>query len=130
MMRPLLVVAALAAACDPYVGSCPTDTIPVKVTGSCGTALATLVQDEDCRVRVTDISAPLDIPTVGQAGPEHDPVRSGGWVLWDHDCDPRIASCVPPRVFRRCYARRVDWYIQLDCINGTGAPPCQAIITE
>jgi hypothetical protein len=53
-------------------------------------------------------------------------IRDGAWLLAGPSCD----TCLAPEQFRLCTARRVDWEIELTCIDGLARPVCTGLLRE
>ena len=48
------------------------------------------------------------------------PVRQGGFILYTDD----------PAPFRLCHAERVEYRLELTCVDAQGASACNATLTE
>lgn len=121
-----LLVALAGAGCD---RDCPQEIVHVKITGACGATEADIEQENDCRITLVPGGDLPDVPRHGEAGQDRHPLRKGDWQLYGDVCQPDAGAC-PGSPFRRCAAKRVDTHIELTCIDGTGAPVCEAQITE
>jgi len=141
--RALLVLAALAlgaATCE--TDPCRDDArasgnepLHLNVSGSCVSVPRQIeLQDVFCRLTLSAPGggAPYELPAQGEADQAGHTVREGGWTIYgDVDlCAPRDESCTRPKQFRRCTATRVDWQVDLACVDSSGAPVCQAVLTE
>jgi hypothetical protein len=127
-MALLLGLGALVIGCDPP--SCPDEeTLELKVSGNCaaGPTNAELTSSM-CGVRLTFSDPTLLLPTSGQVDQARDPLRQGGWQIYGGVCAGG-QSCAAVQ-FRRCIATRIASRLVLDCIDGNGAPVCQADLTE
>lgn len=107
------------------------ETITVKMTGSCapGTQVFQL-RRSGCSLYVWTISdagapAPLGLPLMGEMRHGGN-IRAGDWSLWG--CPVGREPC--PDQFRICTAERVAFQLNLTCLGGTGAPVCEAVLTE
>ena len=121
-MRPLaLVLASLvlaAAGCTDQ--ACPSEAFVVDENGTCADAPSQFtLQSENCSVLVASPSGPTGLPTTGTLGQSESPLRQGGFMLY---------GTMP--AFRLCLAKRVDYRLELSCVDGTGAPVCEAALTE
>jgi hypothetical protein len=56
--------------------------------------------------------------------------RQGQWQIYGVVCPATEPKCKTPTEFRRCFATRVQWRLELECIDGAGAPVCKAQLTE
>lgn len=108
------------------------ETVTVKMTGSCaqGTQVFQL-RRSGCSLYVWTISdagapAPLGLPPSGELSHGGGNVRAGDWSLWG--CPMGQEPC--PDQFRICTAERVAFQLNLTCVGGTGAPLCEAVLTE
>ena len=129
-LLPRLAVALIlvvAAGCDEDPCSI-NEMLRLRVAGSCADGPRELVLIRTgCALRVGQQSGPVGLPIEGaidQAG--HD-LREGGWQLFG--CADG-AKCTDAAAFRRCTAVRVNWQIDLACVDATGAPVCHATLTE
>ena len=115
----LAAAAALALGCtDP---SCPDDeSFVVNEHGTCSAApLQFTLTSSSCRVFIQTPSGMTGLPQQGAMGPHPVPLRQGGFMLYDD---------APS--FRLCRARRVDYWLELSCLDGNGDAVCQSNLTE
>jgi hypothetical protein len=123
-----LVLASAACVPDP---ECPNERFVVQVAGTCASAPTTLgLITAYCRIDATPLDPSLRLPQHGEVDQNKDPLRQGGWQLYGKVCPASAPGCVAPSEFRRCFARRVQWHLELDCVDGSGAPVCRAELTE
>jgi hypothetical protein len=118
----LLALGALVAAgCDDRECA-PNEEFVVDEVGSCASAPRQFkLKVEGCRLFLGEPRAVTGLPATGSADPNGSPARDGGFLLYSSDrFDP----------FRLCRARRVEFRLELSCVDGTGAPVCQATLTE
>ena len=127
------------------VTGCPDNTAPcsgdeqlsVKMTGTCAPGERRLiVTRQGCAITVTsdpplagsDAGAPTatGLPMTGATDTTNAPLRQGGWSVWG--CLAGKEPC--PDQFRICSAERVDFQLNVTCVDGTGAPACGAVLTE
>ena len=114
-----------AVACDDH--PCITEELHVRAEGSClGSAKDLTIKAYGCRLTADGDGF---LPTSGGAYDGLARVRDGGWALYGDVCPPGQPRCAGPE-FRLCRARRVEWRLELDCVDGSGAPVCQATLTE
>ena len=114
-----------AAACDDK--PCIEEELHVHAEGSCvGGVKDITIKAYDCRL--TDDGYGF-LPASGAAYDGLARVRDGGWALYGDVCPEGTPRCTTPE-FRLCRARRVEWRLELDCVDGSGAPVCQATLTE
>lgn len=119
--RAWIAVAWLASAgCDP--GDCANEeSFVVDEVGTCAsTPQRFTLEASYCRVRVLADMALTGLPASGAFGQDPRPLRQGGFTLYTQDVAP----------FRLCRARRVEYRLELACVDGTGAPVCDGILTE
>ena len=119
--RAGIVVAWLASAgCDPY--DCENEeSFVVDEIGTCAsTPQQFTIEAISCRVRVYADMALTGLPASGTLGQEQRPLRQGGFMLFTQDAAQ----------FRLCRARRVEYRLELACVDDTGAPVCDATLTE
>jgi hypothetical protein len=67
-----------------------------------------------------------DLPVRGAFSRYPSFIRDGAWFLAGSSCE----TCLAPEQFRLCTARRVDWQIELTCIDGLARPVCAALLRE
>lgn len=112
------------------------DELPLRMFGSCTTGgESTLVLSRRARQGNISVmtSSNLDVPASGAFVRSRRPLRDGGWQLFGDVCLPNGRLCPDSRdgsKFRRCVARRVDWFLQLTCTDGFGNPTCDAQLME
>jgi hypothetical protein len=112
------LVAALG--CDDI--TCPADdSFVVDEIGTCAPAPTRFtLTARACRIFVDGPRALTGRPPLGaRAGPPR-PVRQGGFMLFGDEPGP----------FRLCRAERVDFRLELTCVDGQNAPSCNATLTE
>ena len=121
----------LLAGCDEERG-CPDDSFVVNVAGNCASGPTSVVlRSTACSVGVDgpgDSAFPF--PRRGELDQAIDPLRKGGWQIWGPVCPASDPGCRTPTEFRRCFATRVQWHLELTCLDGTGAPVCKAELSE
>jgi hypothetical protein len=100
----------------------PNEEFVVDEVGTCASAPRQFkLKVDDCRLSLGEPRAVTGLPATGSADPNGNPARDGGFLLYGGDkSDP----------FRLCRARRVEFRLELSCFDGTGAPACQATLTE
>jgi hypothetical protein len=139
LLALLLAVGAGGCETDPCHAGTSTDrrdeTVHLKVSGTCVSMPAQVdLHDVSCALRLStpDGGARLELPAQGEADQAGHTVREGGWTIYGsvNPCAPTDEMCTRPGGFRRCVATRVDWHIDLACVDGDGAPVCQAVLTE
>jgi hypothetical protein len=129
MSRAAFLAIALAlaagAACDPDL--CVSEDVRLHAEGSCvGGAQDLELRAYGCRLTA---SGSTMLPARGGAYDDQARVRDGGWALYGEACPGGDPRCARPE-FRLCRARRVEWRLELACVDGAGAPVCQATLTE
>jgi hypothetical protein len=72
-----------------------------------------------CDVSLSNPSGDTGLPAQGAMGPHPGPLRQGGFLLFDDK-----------PTFRLCRAVRVDYRLELSCVDSNDAPVCQAELTE
>ena len=124
-LRTALAALALLATtpgCDEQ--DCPdNEEFLVDMNGTCtASPRGFWLKSEHCRVSITD-SSPADsgLPLHGAMSQAKKPLRQGDFILY---------GPVGEASFRLCRARRVAFELQLACFDGTGAPVCDAVLTE
>ena len=131
-LRGLASIALMAAVLEGcFDDDCPEDeTVQVHMAGTCAAEPRTfsLVQ-RGCSLRVT-VDGQLELPRAGALDQARHPIRKGGWQLYGYVCPEGEERCDHPIAFRRCTARRVDWQLDLTCVDASEAPVCQATLTE
>jgi hypothetical protein len=121
----LMVLALLAGGCDDQ--RCITEDVQVRAEGTCfGAAQDLTIHAFGCRITTAGAGS---LPAAGAAYDGLARIRDGGWALYGDTCPANDPRCATPQ-FRLCRARRVEWRLELDCVDGSGAPVCQATLTE
>jgi hypothetical protein len=121
----LLALAAGAPACDD--DPCISEHLHLRAEGSClGVAQDIELEAYGCRLTTSDANG---LPRTGAAYDALARLRDGGWALYGEICPAGDPACATP-AFRLCRARRVEWRLELACVDGAGAPVCQATLTE
>ena len=72
-----------------------------------------------CDVSLTQVTGDTGLPAQGEVGPHPGPLRQGGFLLFGDK-----------PTFRLCRAVRVDYRLELSCVDSDDAPVCQAELTE
>src|SRR5262249_34929010 len=72
-----------------------------------------------CGVFLDNPSGDTGLPAHGAMGPHPGPLRQGGFLLYDDK-----------PTFRLCDAKRVDFRLELSCVDSDDTPVCQAELTE
>ncbi len=112
-------LALVTTACtDP---ECPGDEqFVVNEDGNCAPTTQRLtISAIGCRVSLTGPTSDTGLPTQGAMGSHPAPLRQGGFILY---------TDTPS--FRLCRARRVDYRLELSCVDNDDSPVCQADLTE
>jgi hypothetical protein len=129
----VLLIAALAAAaagCD-TVDCSNNESFVVDENGSCAAAPRRFTLSSiSCRVATVEQDGPTGLPSVGALGQDQRPLRQGGFLLYGDVCPDGMASGCPDPAFRLCRSRRVDFRLEVSCVDGMGAPACDATLTE
>ncbi len=73
----------------------------------------------DCRVSIDGAGPETGLPLRGAMGTHPVPLRQGDFILYSDQ----------PH-FRLCRAHRVDYRLELSCVDAADAPVCQATLTE
>jgi hypothetical protein len=125
-----LALAAGLAGCDDV--ECVDESFVVQETGTCATGPVQLtLSTTSCRVSISMASGDTGLPTQGAKDQDRRPLRQGGFILYSGACAaPGAAGCGDPSDFRLCRAERVGFRLQLSCVDGSGAPVCEADFTE
>jgi hypothetical protein len=121
LARALLAALLLAAlGCDDY--TCPPDdTFVVDENGTCAPAPTQFtLAAQACHIYVQDSAGSSGLPARGAMGQHPRAVRQGGFILYGGEA----AS------FRLCRAERVEYRLELACVDAAGAPTCNATLTE
>jgi hypothetical protein len=114
----LVWLALSAAACTDR--QCPDDSFVVEENGTCAdTARQLTLSATACRVSLANASGPTGLPSSGALGQDERPLREGDFILYSDQPS-----------FRLCRASRVQYRLEIGCVDGTGAPVCDAILTE
>jgi hypothetical protein len=117
----LALAAVGAAGCDTPFCAQPDDEFVVDEVGSCAAAGAqqlTLAL-QSCRVYVRNDGGKSGLPPLGALSSDQRPLRQGGFILYRGS-----------PTFELCRARRVDYRLQLSCVDASGAGVCEAALTE
>jgi hypothetical protein len=72
-----------------------------------------------CRIYLQNPTGDTGLPAHGEMGAHPGPLRQGGFILYGD---------MP--AFRLCNAQRVDYRLELSCVDSDDAPVCQAELTE
>jgi hypothetical protein len=133
-----VLLALFLTGCPDAGPSCSGDEqVSVKMAGTCASGERRLVITKSgCAIHISgdpqaigsDGGAPasLGLPLRGATDMSNAPIRRGGWSVWG--CLSGGEPC--PDQFRICTAERVAFQLNITCIDGTGAPACQAVLTE
>lgn len=117
-----------ASACDE--DELPIEKLMVTMSGTCAAAELALTIEPLWNGTLRLVAGQdADIPNRGARGQSQLPLRQGEWQIYGDRCLPDRA-CPGPVPFRRCVARRITWFLELDCTDGTGTPACQARLRE
>ena len=126
----LAMAASLLLACDgttPDPCTKPDEVIHLKVDGACpGFPQMVKLVRHGCGIEIMGFME-TGLPRFGQVPQDERPIRQGGWQLYGAI---RPATGAPIDVFRRCKAARLDWRLEVACIDGHGQPACDATLTE
>jgi hypothetical protein len=119
---PALLSAAFG--CDPE--TCPNDeSFVVDESGTCARAPTQFtLAAQMCRIFVQGESPLNGLPTRGAMSQHPRPLREGDFILYGDV--PGLA----PSPFRLCRAERVEFRLELTCLDAQGAPACTATLTE
>lgn len=122
MTRTLALATFLAlamTACDDV--PCPGDEqFIVNENGSCAaTPQQFTLSRNGCYVFLGNASSDTGLPAQGAMGPHPGPLRQGGFILF-----------ADTPTFRLCHAVRVDYRLELSCVDSDDTPVCQAELTE
>ena len=111
----------LALGCNTNNGPCPPDdSFVVEEQGTCSAAPTRFtLSTSGCGVSLGGASA-SGLPARGAMSQLPQPLRQGGFILFTDD----------PAPFLLCRARRVDFRLELTCVDAQGAPACTATLTE
>jgi hypothetical protein len=115
------LLGALLAAAGCEEPECPeAESIEVEETGSCAVGPQRFrLSSVACAVTASGATALTGLPMEGQLGMAALPLRQGDFVLFSDGPPARI-----------CRARRVEFRLELACFDGSGAPLCDAVLTE
>jgi hypothetical protein len=92
----------------------------VNENGSCAaTPRQFTLSRSGCNVYLQDPTGDTGLPAHGEMGSHPGPLRQGSFILYGD---------MP--VFRLCHAQRVDYRLELSCVDSDDAPVCQAQLTE
>jgi hypothetical protein len=72
-----------------------------------------------CTIFLNNPTGDTGLPAHGEMGPHPGPLRQGGFTLYGD---------MP--AFRLCHAQRVDYRLELSCVDSNDAQVCQAELTE
>jgi hypothetical protein len=72
-----------------------------------------------CNISLLNPTGDTGLPAHGEMGSHPGPLRRGGFILYGD---------MP--AFRLCNAQRVDYRLELSCVDSDDAPVCQAELTE
>ena len=109
----------VVAGCNPPPDCQGGELFTVNETGTCsGTPTQFRLGRTGCRVRLDMLAGRTGLPDTGQVDTSERPLRQGGFELF---------GGTP---FRVCRAERVDYFLRLSCVDGSGAPVCEARLTE
>lgn len=124
----LLLVVMGHPACSADAEICVGEEIVhVKMTGSCAPGPREFdVVRVGCGVTLTNAAPDVRLPDLGTIDREGHVLRRGGWQIYG--CAGGEEPC--PQDFRRCTTRRVDWQLDLSCLDGMGALACEATLME
>lgn len=112
----LLLVVGLSG-CDSV--SCPEETFEVVLTGTCATGPQRLmIHSSACEVTL-GYGVDTGLPTHGRLSANRAPLRKGDFILFGDT-----------PAFRLCKAKRVDFQLDIACVDDQGAPVCEAVLTE
>jgi hypothetical protein len=116
---PALLLSGLG--CNANNGPCPPDdSFVVEEQGTCSAAPTQLILSTvGCRISLAGAST-SGLPARGAMSQRPQPVRQGGFTLFTDD----------PAPFRLCRAKRVEFRLELTCVDAQGAPACTATLTE
>jgi hypothetical protein len=122
MARLLMLATFLAlpmTGCDDV--PCPgEEQFTVVENGSCAaTPQQFTLRRTGCDVILTMLTGDTGLPPQGAMGPHPGPLRQGGFLLFEDK-----------PTFRLCRAERVDYRLELSCVDSDDAPVCQAELTE
>ena len=122
MTRTLVLATFLAltmTACDDV--PCPgEEQFIVNENGTCAAAPQQFtLRRGGCNVYLINPSSDTGLPAQGAMGPHPGPLRQGGFMLFEDK-----------PTFRLCRAVRVDYRLELSCVDSDDAPVCQAELTE
>jgi hypothetical protein len=129
-LAALALAAGLASGCDDV--ECVDESFVVQEGGTCATGpVQFTLSSMSCRVSITMASGDTGLPTLGAKDQDRRPLRQGGFILYSNACATAgAASCGAAAPFHLCRAERVGFHLQLSCVDGTGAPVCEADLTE
>jgi hypothetical protein len=112
---------------EPRICADAAEVLHLKIAGSCPGAMQQFdLTSGGCRLSVANQTGPLGIPLSGALDQDMTPIRQGRWQIFG--CLVGGEPC--PAELRRCTATRVAWQLDLTCLDGTGSPVCEAVLTE
>jgi len=119
---PIVVATFVALAmtgCDDV--PCPgEEQFTVNENGTCAaTPQRFTLSRTGCDVSLTMLTGDTGLPAQGAMGLHPGPLRQGGFLLF-----------ADKPAFRLCRAVRVDYRLELSCVDSDDAPVCQAELTE
>lgn len=127
-----LVTPLLLAACGP-ADDPAAEVVHLRISGNCAPQITAFdMTQSPSPSRSLSLTYPdntlgaVPLPMRGALDQAGHPLREGGWLLWG--CVSGVEPC--PGSFRLCTAHRVQWQLNVACVDGTGAPACQAVLTE
>ncbi len=93
----------------------------VNENGTCSSTpqQLTISSSTSCQVSLSGAISDTGLPSQGAMGSHPAPLRQGGFILFGD---------MPS--FRLCHAQRVDYRLELSCVDNDDAPVCQAELTE
>jgi hypothetical protein len=118
---PLVLVAILAAGCPDQVECGGEESFVVDENGTCSaTPQRFTLERSGCGVFLQGADAgATGLPAEGAVANDQRPLRQGGFILYGGSAG-----------FRLCRATRVQFQLDLACEDGSGAPVCDAVLTE
>lgn len=92
----------------------------MEETGSCAaTPQRFTVSIRSCGITLEAPQAVTGLPAAGALDMAGHPFRQGGFLLYGGGPE-----------FRLCRARRVEFRLELACLDSRGEPVCDAVLTE
>jgi hypothetical protein len=99
--------------------ACPSEQMEVIAIGNCATAPQRFVlSTQACNVGI-GANTGTGLPLRGALGEDRAPLRQGGFLLYGDAPN-----------FRLCQAKRVDFQLDLTCVDAQGNPVCEVVLTE